>query len=87
MWQIYFTKQAEKDKKKLKQAGLEERAKKLLNLIAQDPLQTPPACEKLVGDLKGYYSRRINIQHRLVYRIDHEEHAIIIHAMWTHYEN
>ena len=86
MWEIRFTKNAEKDKKLLKQAGLDESAKKLLNLIAINPFQTPPSYEKLVGDLKDYYSRRINIKHRLVYRVLKDEHVIIVHAMWTHYE-
>ena len=69
MWVVKFTKNAEKDKKLLKSAGLEDKAKKLLNLIAQNPFQNPPSYEKLVGDLEGYYSRRINLQHRLVYRV------------------
>ena len=86
MWEIRFTKNAEKDKKLLKQAGLDENAKKLLNLIANNPFQTPPSYEKLVGDLKDYYSRRINIKHKLVYRVYKEEHIIVVHAMWTHYE-
>jgi len=85
MWEIRFTKAAEKDKKLLKQAGLDTKAKKLLNLIAEDPLQTPPSYEKLIGDLKGYYSRRINIQHRIVYRVYTDLHIVVIHAMWTHY--
>ena len=86
MWEIRFTKQAEKDKKLLKQAGLDANAKKLLNLIAINPFQTPPSYEKLVGDLKDYYSRRINIKHRLVYRVLKDKNVIIVHAMWTHYE-
>ena len=85
MWQIKFTKAAEKDKKLLKQAGLDTKAKKLLNLIASDPFQTPPSYEKLIGDLKGYYSRRINIQHRIVYRVYPDLQIVVIHAMWTHY--
>ena len=86
MWEIRFTKQAEKDKKLLKQAGLDANAKKLLNLIAINPFQTPPSYEKLVGDLKDYYSRRINIKHRLVYRVLKDKNIIIVHAMWTHSE-
>lgn len=85
MWQIKFTKAAEKDKKLLKQAGLDIKAKKLLNVIALDPFQTPPSYEKLIGDLKGYYSRRINIQHRIVYRVYPDLQIVVIHAMWTHY--
>lgn len=86
MWEIRFTKAANKDKQLLKQAGLENKAKKILNLMAEDPLMTPPSCEKLIGDLRGYYSRRINIQHRIVYRIYPELKVIVVHAMWTHYE-
>ena len=81
MWEIRFTKQAEKDKKLLKKAGLDANAKKLLNLIAINPFQTPPSYEKLVGDLKDYYSRRINIKHRLVYRVLKDKNVIIVHAM------
>ena len=68
MWIIRFSENAEKDKKLLKSAGLEERVKKLLNIIAKNPFQNPPSYEKLVGDLQGYYSRRINLQYRLVYK-------------------
>ena len=86
MWQVKFSKEAEKDKKLLKNAGLEERAKKLLNVLSVNPYQNPPSYEKLVGNLKGYYSRRINIQHRIVYRVYDEEKIVVIHTMWTHYE-
>ena len=85
MWIIKFTKNAEKDKKLLKAAGLEEKVKKLLNLIASNPLQTPPSYEKLVGDLDGYYSRRINLQHRLVYKVYKEINTVVVHSMWSHY--
>ena len=85
MWIIKFTKNAEKDKTKIKLVGLEDKAKKLLNLIAQNPFQNPPSYEKLVGDLSGYYSRRINLHNRLVYRVEKESKTIIVHAMWTHY--
>ena len=85
MWEIRFTKVAEKDKKLLKQAGLDLRAKKLLNLIAEDPFKNPPSYEKLVGYLKGYYSRRINIQHRIVYKVYTDLKIVVVHAMWTHY--
>ena len=85
MWEIRFTKNAEKDKEKLKRAGLVEKAKKLLNLIADNPYQTPPSYEKLNGDLEGYCSRRINIQHRLVYKVRNDLHVVVVHAMWSHY--
>lgn len=86
MWQVKFTKEAEKDKQLLKRAGLVDKAKKLLNVLSINPYQIPPSYEKLVGNLKGYYSRRINIQHRIVYRILDEKKTVIVHAMWTHYE-
>ena len=86
MWLVKFSKEAEKDKKLLKQAGLAERAKKLLNVLSVNPYQTPPSYEKLVGNLKGYYSRRINLQHRIVYKVYDETKIVVIHAMWTHYE-
>ena len=86
MYEIYFSKQAEKDKRQLKQAGLEKRARALLNVIAENPFKSPPPYEKLVGDLSGFYSRRINVQHRLVYQVCEEEKAIKILRMWTHYE-
>lgn len=82
---IKFTKNAEKDKKLIKSAGLEERVKKLLNLIAKNPFQNPPSYEKLVGDLQGYYSRRINLQHRLVYKVYEDINTVVVHSMWSHY--
>ena len=85
MWTIKFTKNAEKDKKLIKNAGLEEKTKKLLNVMAKNPFQNPPKYEKLVGDLNGYYSRRINLQHRLVYRVINESNTIVVHSMWSHY--
>ncbi len=84
MYQIYFTKTAEKHKKLLKEAGLDGKAKELLNIIASNPFQTPPPYEKLVGDLKGKYSRRINYTHRLVYSVEGE--IIRVSSMWSHYE-
>lgn len=87
MYEIRFTKLAEKHKKLLKQAGIDEKARKLLSLIAEDSYKNPPPYEALVGDLKGFYSRRINIQHRLVYQVYENEKAIKILAMWSHYEN
>ena len=85
MWVVKFTKNAEKDKKLLKCAGLEEKVKKLLNLIAQNPFQNPPSYEKLVGDLEGYYSRRINLQRRLVYKVHEDINTVVVHSMWSHY--
>ena len=87
MWIVKFTKNAEKDKKLIKQAGLEEQTKKLLNLVAENPFQTPPSYEKLVGDLSGYYSRRINLQHRLVYKVYKEINVVVVHSMWSHYSD
>ena len=86
MWEIRFTKNAENDKERLKRAGMTEKAKKLLNLIAVNPYQTPPSYEKLSGDLEGYCSRRINLQYRLVYRIHKDLHVVVVHSMWSHYE-
>lgn len=82
MWVVLFTKNAEKDKPKLKAVGLEKKAKSLLILLSENPFQVPPSYEKLVGDLNGYYSRRINIQHRLVYRVDSQKNIVIVHSMW-----
>ena len=87
MWQIRFTKQASKDKEKLKGVGLWNQTKKILVAMTTNPFVMPPSYEKLVGDLKGYYSRRINLQHRIVYRIIKEENIIVVHAMWGHYES
>ncbi len=86
MREIFFTKNAEKDKLKLKASGLEKKAKTLLILLSENPFKNPPSYEKLVGDLDGYYSRRINIQHRLVYKVDSQNHLIVVHSMWSHYE-
>jgi len=86
MWTVLYTKNAEKDKPKLKAADLEKKAKSLLTLLSENPFQTPPSYEKLVGDLNGYYSRRINIQYRLVYCVDTQKHIVIVHSMWSHYE-
>lgn len=85
-WQVVFARQAMKDAKKLAAAGLKPKAQGLLALLADDPCQTPPPFEKLVGDLAGAYSRRINIQHRLVYEVFAEEHTVRVLRMWTHYE-
>ncbi|XXF07112.1 Txe/YoeB family addiction module toxin [Pseudomonas sp. D1-3] len=85
-WQLAFTKQAQKDAKKLAAAGLKDKAKALLNLIQENPFQNPPPYEKLVGDLSGAYSRRINIQYRLVYQVLQDEHVVKVLRLWTHYE-
>jgi Txe/YoeB family toxin of toxin-antitoxin system len=85
-WDIVFTKQAQKDAKKLASAGLKPKAQKLLEIIREDPFQKPPPYEKLIGDLAGAYSRRINIQHRLVYQVYQQQHIIKILRLWTHYE-
>ncbi|MEQ1839600.1 MAG: Txe/YoeB family addiction module toxin [Verrucomicrobiales bacterium] len=85
-WELVFTKQARKDAKKLKGTPLAERAKVLLELLREDPFTNPPPFEALVGDLKGAYSRRINIQHRLVYEVFPEERVVKLLRLWTHYE-
>ena len=85
-WRIVFTKQAQKDAKKLSAAGLRPKAEALLKLLSDNPYQTPPPFEKLLGDLSGAYSRRINIQHRLIYQIIEDEKIVKIIRMWTHYE-
>ena len=85
-WQVVYAKQAVKDAKKLSASGLKPRALELLELLAHDPLQNPPPFEKLVGDLAGAYSRRINIQHRLVYEIFPKQKTVRVLRMWTHYE-
>jgi Txe/YoeB family toxin of toxin-antitoxin system len=86
MWQVVFAKAAAKDAKKLAAAGLKSRAQELLDVLANDPFQNPPPFEKLVGDLDGAYSRRINIQHRLVYEVFKKEHTVRVLRMWSHYE-
>jgi len=85
-WNVVYTKQAQKDAKKLSQSGLKSKAKKLIGIITENPFQNPPPYEKLVGDLSGTYSRRINIQHRLVYQIYEDEKTVKVIRMWTHYE-
>ncbi|MCU7936151.1 MAG: Txe/YoeB family addiction module toxin [Candidatus Thiodiazotropha sp. (ex Dulcina madagascariensis)] len=86
MWDIHYTKQAKNDAKKLASAGLKNKAKERLTLIQDSPFQNPPPYEKLAGDLEGAYSRRINIQHRLVYQVLEKDNAIKILRLWTHYE-
>ena len=85
-WRLVFTKQAQKDAKKLAAAGLKNKAQALLDVVAQDPLRYPPPFERLVGDLRGAYSRRISIQHRLVYQVLEDVHTVKVLRMWTHYE-
>lgn len=85
-WQLVYAKQAQKDAKKLSPSGLKDKAKELLKIIEINPYQNPPPYEKLVGDLAAAYSRRINIQHRLVYQVIEEHKTVKILRMWTHYE-
>ena len=85
-WRLVYTKQAQKDARKLASAGLNEKAQTLLDILRQDPFQTPPSFEKPVGDLAGAFSRRINIQHRLVYQVLEEERVVKVIRLWTHFE-
>jgi len=85
-WRVVYTKQAQKDAKKLSAAGLKPKAQKLLAILSENPFQNPPPYEKLVGDLVGAYSRRINIKHRLVYQVLEEIETVKVIRMWTHYE-
>ena len=85
-WTLVFTAQAKKDAKRLASSGLKAHAQRLLDVLAADPYQTPPRYEKLVGDLAGAYSRRINIQHRLVYQVLDDVRVVKVIRMWTHYE-
>ncbi len=85
-WALVFTKQAQKDAKRLAAAGLKDKAQTLLDVLKLNPFQNPPSYEKLVGDLTGTYSRRINIQHRLVYQVLEAERIVKVIRMWTHYE-
>jgi toxin YoeB len=85
-WRLIYTSQAQRDAKKLAASGLKPKAQELLALLAQNPFRNPPSYEKLVGDLAGAYSRRINIQHRLIYQVLQEEEVIKVLRMWSHYE-
>ena len=85
-WKLVYTKQAQKDAQKLAAAGLKPKARPLLDILAENPFQTPPPYEKLVGDLAGAYSRRINIKHRLIYQVLEEIGTVKVLRMWTHYE-
>jgi len=86
MYKVLLSKKALKDIKNLKAAGLSDKARLLIELLKINPYTTPPSYEKLVGDLEGMYSRRINIQHRLVYTVNEQEHIVKVLRMWTHYE-
>lgn len=85
-WRLVYTKQAQKDAKKLSAAGLRPKAQKLLDLLAENPFTTPPRFEKVLGDMTGAYSRRISLQHRLVYQVIEDKKIVKIIRMWTHYE-
>jgi toxin YoeB len=85
-WSVVFTKQAQKDAKKIASSNLKPQAQRLLDILTRDPFQNPPPYEKLVGDLAGAYSRRINIQHRLVYQVYEPQRTVKVIRMWTHYE-
>jgi Txe/YoeB family toxin of toxin-antitoxin system len=85
-WKIVYTRQAQKDARKIAAVGLRQKAEKLFHILSQNPFQTPPPYEKLIGDLSGVYSRRINIQHRLVYQVLEEIRTFKVIRMWTHYE-
>lgn len=87
MFTVKLSKQAQKDRDKLIQAGLSQKAKMLIEILKANPYQNPPPYEKLVGDLSAYYSRRINIQHRLVYSVHEKENTVVIRSMWSHYES
>jgi len=86
IWRLVYTKQARKDAEKASSAGLKTKIKSLISILSKNPFQNPPPYEKLVGDLSGAYSRRITIQHRLVYQVLPEIHTVKIIRMWTHYE-
>ena len=85
-WQLYFSKDARKDAVKLKRSHMQAKADVLLDILEKDPFATPPPYERLVGELEGFYSRRINIQHRLVYRVNKKARRVFVERMWTHYE-
>ena len=85
-WELLFSRDAKKDAEKLKRSGLQKKADALLDVLEKDPFTAYPPYEKLVGELDGFYSRRINIQHRLVYRVDKKNRRVFVERMWTHYE-
>ena len=86
IWKLVYTKQAQKDAKKLSASGLKDKAQKILEILKVNPYQNPPPYEKLIGDLSGAYSRRVNIQHRVVYQVYEKERIIKVIRLWTHYE-
>lgn len=86
VWKLYYTRDAQKDARKVASAGMRAKVETLLKILEQNPFQNPPPYERLVGDLQGAYSRRINVQHRLVYQVLKQEKAVKILRMWTHYE-
>ena len=86
IWKVVFTKQAQKDAKKLSTSGLKSKAEEIIDILKTNPYQNPPSYEKLVGDLSGAYSRRLNIQHRIVYQIINDDKVVKVLRMWTHYE-
>ena len=86
IWKVVYTKQAQKDAKKLSSSGLKLKAKEIIEILKDNPYQTPPPYEKLLGDLSGAYSRRLNIQHRIVYQIIDADKIVKVLRMWTHYE-
>ncbi|MBW1890023.1 MAG: Txe/YoeB family addiction module toxin [Deltaproteobacteria bacterium] len=86
MWRLVYTKQAQKDARKIAAAGLQPKAEKLMDILRENPYKVPPPYEKLIGDLSGTYSRRINIKHRLVYQVIEEEKIVKVIRMWSHYE-
>jgi Txe/YoeB family toxin of toxin-antitoxin system len=86
IWKVVFTKQAQKDAKKLSTSGLKSKAEEIIDILKTNPYQNPPSYEKLVGDLSGAYSRRLNIQHRIVYQIINDDKIVKVLRMWTHYE-
>ena len=86
IWELVYTKQAQKDAKKLSASGLKDKAQKILEILKVNPYQNPPPYEKLIGDLSGAYSRRINIQHRVVYQVYEKEKVIKVIRLWTHYD-
>jgi toxin YoeB len=85
-WKVVYTKQAQKDAKKIARSGLKSKALELIEILGENPFQNPPPYEKLVGDLLGCYSRRINIQHRLVYQVLEKDHVVKVIRLWTRYE-
>ena len=85
-WELVYTKHAQKDARKLAASGLKRKTQEILKVLKENPYQNPPPYEKLVGDLSGAYSQRINIQHRLVYQVFEEEHVVKVLRLWTHYE-